>query len=505
VARSELDIILRVIDKGSNQLKKSVDGIIGLGVALGAAKVASEVFRKAWAGAMEGSQLIKAEKAFAGMAKSVGQDIHKIAETMRDASGGAIDMQTAMEAASRAIKLGVAETPAQFEALTTASINLGAAMGRGPVDAINDIVTGIGRMSPLILDNIGIMTNGGKVFEDYAKSIGTTADKLSDAQKKQSLLNKAIEDGSKLPDAQSTGFEQVSAAFTDLGNVIKTRLVPILEPLARALADWANKELDVIDNSKILEEAGWSEYDFWVQQQKILQGNAEGYVNVNEQMAAMVNRMDTETARLQGMADLWAEKHPVNITPEIDEPKLKTELDNLANAIAQWQEDNANIWDPMVSEGILQRAREELANLPDDALGGIILHNMEEADTKAAAIAVAAGDQSRWSAATGLAKKYADTIWEAYMNILKAQAALGAPGGGGGGGGGGAQGGVFQQHGGTFTVPAGYPNDSFPMRVSSGETVTTRNDQRSYFGNSNVNINNGMQMDAFEELLRTIQ
>jgi uncharacterized membrane protein YgcG len=45
-------------------------------------------------------------------------------------------------------------------------------------------------------------------------------------------------------------------------------------------------------------------------------------------------------------------------------------------------------------------------------------------------------------------------------------------GGGAGGGGGGSAPAVAMQHGGVFTVPPGFPGDTYPMRVSSGERVT---------------------------------
>ena len=62
------------------------------------------------------------------------------------------------------------------------------------------------------------------------------------------------------------------------------------------------------------------------------------------------------------------------------------------------------------------------------------------------------------------------------------------------------------QHGGTFTVPSGFPRDGFRMGVSSGEQVNVSNrDERSFFSGSNVNINNGTDLDVFEELLRQIQ
>lgn len=420
MARSQLDIIINLVDKGS---KKNLDGMIksltAMGVALGAVKVAGD----AWRAATQGAELKRAEKAFKDMAGNVDQNMDDIVDAMQRATGGALDMQTAMELASRAIKLGVATTPEEFAKLADSATRLGAAMGRGPVDAINDVVTGIGRMSPLILDNIGIVTNGGQVFDDYAKSLGKSAKELSDAEKKQALLNQTVSDGMKLGDANATGFEQMNAALTDLGNVIKKNLVPVLEPLARAIGDAARRTLELKENTELLTQAGWAQW----QLDRM----------TAEQKAILANQIQTESDRWSGLA-----QHVLETTSAIEE--VPTDIEIEAKLVGQ--------------EKIIQ-------------------------DTETLA---------------GVLSKITQKIQQEYlfrarlsMNTLPETES--------------GTGGLFQQHGGTFTVPPGYPNDSFPVRVSSGERVSVSNDQRNYFGGSTVNINNGTQLDAFEELLRTIQ
>jgi hypothetical protein len=95
-------------------------------------------------------------------------------------------------------------------------------MGRTSSEAMNDIVTGIGRMSPLILDNLGIMTRGGKVYEEYAESVGRSAESLTDTEKKQILLNSALESAQPLLSAEgklvadnATSWETLSASLKD--------------------------------------------------------------------------------------------------------------------------------------------------------------------------------------------------------------------------------------------------------------------------------------------------
>ena len=85
------------------------------------------------------------------------------------------------------------------------------------------IVTGIGRMSPLILDNLGILTGGAQAFQLYAFETGRAADEISDAEKKQLLLNTVLNDAttaalkaSQTTDDAATGYERLGAAAQNL-------------------------------------------------------------------------------------------------------------------------------------------------------------------------------------------------------------------------------------------------------------------------------------------------
>ena len=68
-------------------------------------------------------------------------------------------------------------------ALTTASL------------AVHTRKNGVGRASPLILDNIGILIDAEKTNKAYAASIGKSADQLTIYEKKQALLNRILQEG----------------------------------------------------------------------------------------------------------------------------------------------------------------------------------------------------------------------------------------------------------------------------------------------------------------------
>jgi hypothetical protein len=141
----------------------------------------------------EGAQIQRLEETSFSLARSMGMDMGHIMDSVRTASLGMVSDYDIMQASSRAMMLGVGNSADQLGQLMEVAAIRGRAMGISTTQAFNDIVTGIGRMSPQILDNLGIITGGQKTFDAYAESLGKTAEALTDAEKKQALINKAIE------------------------------------------------------------------------------------------------------------------------------------------------------------------------------------------------------------------------------------------------------------------------------------------------------------------------
>ncbi|MDO4713841.1 MAG: hypothetical protein Q4B28_04265 [bacterium] len=95
------------------------------------------------------------------------------------------------------MSLGVAKNTNDFTTLMDIARIKAKNMGITTTQAYNDIVTGLGRGSAMILDNLGITVNAAEANEEYAKAIGKTVNQLTDAEKKQALINKVVSDGKK--------------------------------------------------------------------------------------------------------------------------------------------------------------------------------------------------------------------------------------------------------------------------------------------------------------------
>lgn len=137
--------------------------------------------KKAWAFQKEFAEY---EQGMNALAKNTGQNADKIVSRLREVSKGTISNKDIMLAANRSVALGVTSDTDTMAKLMTVATEKAKAMGISSTQAFSDLLTGVGRQSPQILDNLGIMTKG---WDSMAKSQGKTLDK-------QFIINQLLKD-----------------------------------------------------------------------------------------------------------------------------------------------------------------------------------------------------------------------------------------------------------------------------------------------------------------------
>jgi hypothetical protein len=162
-----------------------------------------------------GIQSANTGQAFKGLASDAGESSTEMLAKLRAASRGMITDLDLMTNANRAMMLGVTSNADDMSRLLEVAATRGRALGRSTADAFTDIVTGIGRMSPLILDNLGIVTGGEKAFDAYAETLGKTAAELTDVEKKQFLVNKVLSETQTSAAAATDGVASLGVAWAN--------------------------------------------------------------------------------------------------------------------------------------------------------------------------------------------------------------------------------------------------------------------------------------------------
>lgn len=183
-----------------------------------------------------GTQVTRVTQSFEQLATKSGQSGAVLLAALRSASGGEIDDLNLKLAANRANLLGVADSADEFARLMAIARSRAQAMGTTTSDAFNDLVTGLGRGSPLILDNLGITVKLGEANEAYAKTLGKTAAQLTDTEKKQALINAVLAQSADQTAASSDSFAKLGTSVTNLQQSFAVLVASGLKPAAESFA-----------------------------------------------------------------------------------------------------------------------------------------------------------------------------------------------------------------------------------------------------------------------------
>jgi hypothetical protein len=145
-----------------------------------------------------------------------------ISEAQRATKGLASDFELTI-AANKAMSLGVAKTDKDFAKLAEAATKLGARVGQGPAESIDNLVDALGKGSTAVLDNLGITLKAGDAQRQYAAQLGKSVGALTDAEKKEAFrvigLQKALEasqDVTLETENMEGGFKRLTVAVENL-------------------------------------------------------------------------------------------------------------------------------------------------------------------------------------------------------------------------------------------------------------------------------------------------
>jgi len=205
----EVSLDTRKFDQGVKSVQSSMRGLADGLKAVGAAFAAWGVKELAQTGyemARLGAQSLRLKESFEQLADAYQGNSQAILDTLKQASQGAISETNLILGANRAMMLGLGANAEQLGKLMEVAAFRARAMGISTTQAWDNIVTGIGRKSPLILDNLGIV--GLKMDENTSKA---------------ELMAQVIEQGQKMiADAGGTTvdalakMEQLEAKTEDL-------------------------------------------------------------------------------------------------------------------------------------------------------------------------------------------------------------------------------------------------------------------------------------------------
>jgi len=173
---------------------------------------------------------------------------------LREATNNTMSEFDLFQQANNAMILGVADNSETMAEMFDIAQRLGRALGRDTASSVESLITGIGRQSRLMLDNIGIIVKSEEAYEDYAKKLGVTTDSLTDAQKKQAFLEATMESARKKIESlgeetlsAQDNFDQLATSMDKLANAVSKRFAPLFANLAKNMGEIADSTAEFLD------------------------------------------------------------------------------------------------------------------------------------------------------------------------------------------------------------------------------------------------------------------
>lgn len=170
-----------------------------------------------------------------------GVALGSLAKRFEEASGGAISLRESMEATAKAVSSGLSQ--AQFLKLGEVARKASQALGVNMSDAVSRLTRGITKLEPELLDELGIFTKVGKATEDYARSVGKSADALTDFERRQAFANAVLAEGAQKfgeIEIDTNPYDKLLATLKNVAQgileVVNVAIVPLVSVLASSPA-----------------------------------------------------------------------------------------------------------------------------------------------------------------------------------------------------------------------------------------------------------------------------
>lgn len=226
----------RAIDGiAANVQKVGKGAMAGLGIAAGAAGVA---IAGLGAIAIDAAPVEGLRGAFEGLATSSGQSMDELLAALQRGSGGMVAQRDLMLTYNKAAQLVGTTFANQLPDAMGYLSKVSAATGQDMGFMIDSLVTGVGRLSPMILDNLGIQVSLAEATDRAASMFGVEADALDKAQVQAGMmdvvLQKLAANTAAMPDVTdnaAAGLAQMKAQMQDIKDRVGVALLPVLNSM----------------------------------------------------------------------------------------------------------------------------------------------------------------------------------------------------------------------------------------------------------------------------------
>jgi phage-related protein len=199
-----------------------------------------------------GAPLQEIGVAFDHITANIGINSQKLLKDLQAASEGTIANFELIKIASNALigvsgDLGKSLGEKLPELLKIAKVQADAT-GKSVGDLYDNLVEGIKKGTPKLIESTGLIIDQKKAYQDYAQSLGETVAQLSDADKSQALLNATLEAGqasiNALGNAQESNADKIDRINASITNIFDGLAVSV-QPVFGLILDGVQRIINV--------------------------------------------------------------------------------------------------------------------------------------------------------------------------------------------------------------------------------------------------------------------
>ena len=196
------------------------------------------------------------QRSFERLSESAWIASDEMLKAMQKASRWTVSNTKLMASANKAYSLWVVQNVEDMSTIMEIARVKGQAMWRTMEEALDDIVTWLWRWSVQILDNLWIVIKQTEAQELYAKQLWKTVDELTEAEKKQALVNavvsqwkKELEEAGEVQETMQEKIARVNAQWENMKNTIGDALIPVVDRLLQAVAPIIERVVNWIEEN----------------------------------------------------------------------------------------------------------------------------------------------------------------------------------------------------------------------------------------------------------------
>ena len=194
------------------------------------------------------------QAAFEGIADSAGISGDEMLDALQKGSSGMIAQRDLMVSFNKAASLVSKDFATQLPDAMQYLSKVSAATGQDMGYMMDSLVVGVGRLSPMILDNLGIQVALSEATERAAEMFGVQADKLTKTQQQAGMmdvvLEKLAETTATMPNVTQSAtakMARMKAEIQDAKDRIGVAFLPVLKLLMDGLGMFADTVMPKVE------------------------------------------------------------------------------------------------------------------------------------------------------------------------------------------------------------------------------------------------------------------